>query len=72
MSIDINYHPEHFSNTSGNIVYQWWCLKCQDNHSTPYCPYDTFTIGDDYPEFLDLIDRIEICPHCGQIIKKEA
>ena len=68
MAIDVNYHPEHFSNTSGNIVYQWWCLKCQANHYTPWCPYDVWdNMARDFKECINF----ETCPHCGQLIKRE-
>jgi len=55
-----------------DINYQWWCMKCQGWHYSPYCPLDR-GLGF-FPETgvgnFDSNETYEICPHCGQMIKK--
>lgn len=56
MAVDIN--------TTNNITYEWWCLKCQCYHYFSYCPQDI-----DGSIHSPLI--YDYCPHCGQIINKD-
>ena len=56
------------------VNYQWWCFRCQAYHFTPDCPndYQKYGIGDygtDGNNFDDCRTH-EICPHCGQEIRK--
>lgn len=53
---------------TNNIVYSWWCPHCLVEHHTPNCPDDDNSI------YLycdgDQNINIEICPCCGQVIKR--
>jgi len=33
---------------NGNILYLWWCLRCQTYHHDKYCPYDCMDDNDDF------------------------
>ncbi len=72
MAIYINYSPEQNDSMSANVTV-WWCLRCQVYHSKlSYCPFDL--IPGEIKEYYDGYQDIsyECCPHCGQIIKREA
>ena len=60
MAIDINYN----SIATDNIIYQWWCPKCQVSHATPCCPY----VSDDELMKLSSHGIPGICLVCGQPI----
>ena len=63
-----NESPEQYDSISANLSYMWWCLKCQTWHGSPYCPHDNTDAS-----FMKSAEffTIEICPHCGQIIRQE-
>ena len=58
MSIDINNQQL----ATEDIVYQWWCPKCQGYHSTPCCPY----ISDDELMRMAKYGIPGVCPVCGR------
>lgn len=55
-----------YEQSTGNINYQWWCLKCQGYHGTPYCPWDELAEGFNSDKTFKF--SYEYCPHCGQLI----
>ena len=69
MAQDINYSPEHHDSESVDFTYLWWCSFCSTYHATPKgCP---FNFIEDWTVF-DMNCIYETCPHCGQLIKREA
>lgn len=61
-------NTEEFIGSTGNIIYVWWCPRCQADHYSPHCPRDLIC-GADAENYQR--NGYEICPHCGQLIKKE-
>ena len=55
---------------SGNIIYKWWCPKCQTDHYDQYCPRDELELAKFANVVPSGLEHIEFCPHCGQLIKK--
>jgi len=49
---------------SGDLIYQWWCPRCQCDHCGPTCPQNQYVI-----EYTDANRTYDICPHCGKEIK---
>ena len=67
--------PEIKGKVNVNITYSWWCNKCQAWHGDPSCPFDngmSYWPADNGMNYLPTADNrtYEICPHCGQEIKK--
>ena len=58
MSVDINYQQL----ATSDIVYSWWCPRCQSCHSTPCCPY----ISDDELMSTARNGIPGICSVCGR------
>ena len=56
-----------YSPLCNDLIYEWWCLKCQCYHYYPWCPWDKNELTDDS---IHKPIRYEICSHCGQLIKK--
>lgn len=55
--------------------YQFWCNFCQEWHDSIHCPLDSgmgYWPADNGMNYLPTADNvtIEICPHCGQEIKR--
>lgn len=52
--------------TAGNIIYKWWCPRCQVDHYTPCCPIE------EYKRLAHLWKdlKYEFCPHCGQLMSQ--
>ena len=61
-----NGSPVQYDSVSPDIVYMWWCPKCQVNHYTPYCPMGEYRrLANSWKDFY-----YESCPHCGQVIER--
>jgi len=72
MDLNTGGYYQILTTTGCEIVYMWWCQKCLDYHYEQYCPRDELESLD----FANLDNRkktyFDICPNCGQFIKKES
>lgn len=67
--MELNESARRPDGVSGNIIYKWWCPKCQADHYDQYCPQDELELTEFANVIANGLEHIEFCPHYGQLIK---